>query len=252
MVRVVWCSANLFGYEMLREAIKIPNFNIGAIFTLAESSPIRMYDSVDSLKWSEFGIPVCEISDINQELDQIRSYSPDIIVMCGWRQIIKRDLLDLPKNGIIGFHPTLLPLGRGPAPIINTILMGFKKSGVTMYYLSQGLDDGDIIGQEAFMVGPNDYADNIYEKVTESGKHLVQTYFPLFVLSPAPRVPQDYRKATYLPKRTMADNEIDLDTDSADLIYKKIRAFSKPYNGAFIIRNKKKLIIWNAEVSEEP
>lgn len=173
-------------------------------------------------------------------------------MMCGWRQIIKKNLLELPKKGMIGFHPTLLPKGRGPAPIINTILEGFEKSGVTMYYISEGLDNGDIIGQEGFPVGPDDYAQDIYNKVTQSGKQLIRTYIPLLVRGDAPRIPQDNHNATYLPKRTMADNKIDLKGDSIDVIYRKIRAFSKPYNGAFIIRNNKKLIIWNAEISEEP
>lgn len=245
-------SANLFGYELLHEAIKIKGFEISVIFTLSSSSPTKMYDSADSSKWYEFGVPVHEITDINKELDLIRSYSPEIIMMCGWRQIIKKNLLDLPKKGMIGFHPTLLPKGRGPAPIINTILEGFEKSGVTMYYISEGLDNGDIIGQEGFPVGPDDYAQDIYNKVTQSGKQLIRTYIPLLVRGDAPRIPQDNHNATYLPKRTMADNKIDFKGDSIDVIYRKIRAFSKPYNGAFIIRNNKKLIIWNAEISEEP
>jgi methionyl-tRNA formyltransferase len=252
MVRVIWLSANLFGYEMLREAIKIPDFNIDVIFTLSNLSPTKMYDSIDPSKWYEFEKPVCEISDINKELNLIRSYSPDLIVMCGWRQIIKKDLLDIPPKGIIGFHPTLLPQGRGPAPIINTILEGFQISGVTLYYISEGLDNGDVVGQEVFTIGPDDYARDIYEKVTHSGKHLVRTYFPMLVQGTAPCIPQDNHLATYFPKRTMMDNKIDFDIDSIDVIYKKIRAFSKPYKGAFIIKNSKKLIIWNAEISEEP
>src|SRR5208337_4959805 len=137
MVCVAWLSANLFGYELLREAIKIQDFDINVIFTLSSSSPTRMYDSVDQSRWYEFGIPVWEISDINNELDLVRSYSPEIIIMCGWRQIIKKELLHIPKKGIIGFHPSMLPQGRGPAPIIKTILAGFQKSGVTMYYISE-------------------------------------------------------------------------------------------------------------------
>jgi len=252
MVQVIWLSANQFGYELLSEAIKIQGFKIRAIFTLSSASSTRMYDSIDTSKWQEFAIPVHEISDINNELNLISSYCPDIIVLCGWRQIIKKDLLNLPKRGIIGFHPTFLPNGRGPAPIINTILEGLVKSGVTMYFLSEGLDDGDIIGQEAFDVGPDDYASDIYGKIISCGKKIVQKYFPMIVLDTTQRIPQDNQNATYFPKRTIADNQIDLDCDSVDTIYRKIRAFSHPYNGAFIIRDNKKVIIWKAEISEKP
>jgi methionyl-tRNA formyltransferase len=121
-----------------------------------------------------------------------------------------------------------------------------------MYYIFEGLDDGDIIGQEGFTVGSDDYAQDIYEKVIQSGKQLIRTYIPLLVQGNAPRIPQDNGNATRFSKRTMADNKIDPDIDSIDVIYRKIRAFSKPYNGAFIIKNHKKLIIWNAEIGEEP
>ena len=251
MVRAVWLSANLFGYELLGEAIKIPDFEICAIFTLSDLSATRMYDSIDPMKWSEFGIPVHKIKDINDEQDLIRSYSPEIILMCGWRQVLNKDFLKLAGKGIIGFHPTLLPKGRGPAPIINTILEGLNRSGVTMYYISEGLDDGDIIGQESFPVGPDDSAADIYKKVTLSGQQLIRTYIPLLINGKAPRIPQNCQDATYFPKRTLADNQINPERDSIDFIYRKIRAFSKPYRGAFILKNSKKLIIWNAEVIEE-
>jgi len=252
MVSVAWLSANQFGYELLREAVKINGFDIKVIFTLSSDSHTRMFDAVDRSKWHKFGISVHEISDINKELDLIRSYEPDIIVMCGWRQIIKKDLLTLPKKGVIAFHPTLLPSGRGPAPIINTILEGLEKSGVSMYFISEGLDDGDIIGQVAFDVGPDDYASDLYKKIIRSGRRLVRKFFPLFVQDIAPRVPQDNRKATFFPKRTLADNEIHLDYDSVESIYRKIRAFSKPYDGAFIMKDNKKVVIWEAEIRAKP
>ncbi len=250
-MRVAWLSANIFGYELLKEALKLDlNFNIAAIITLSEKATTVMYDAVNRGKWHEFSLPVYEIENINDEVDTLKNLCLDMIIVCGWRQVLKKEVLDIPKNGVISFHPTLLPKGRGSAPIINTILEGWKESGLTMYYAGEGIDNGDIIGQERFEVGEDDYAIDIYNKVVGSGRKLVRKYLPLLVIGKSPRMPQNDADATYFKKRTLKDNEINLATDSIDMAYKKIRAFSKPYMGAYIRLGNRKLIIWNAEVSE--
>lgn len=250
VLRVVWLSANIFGFEVLKEAISLKNIEIIAIFTLGKDSPTTMYDGIETKMWYTFGLPVYEKKNINDCSQEIKNLNVDLIIMCGWRQIIHQELLNTPFKGIIGFHPTLLPLGRGPAPIINTILEGYPESGVTMYYISEGLDDGDIIGQESFIVGYDDYASDIYKKIIQSGKKLIINYLPMLVEGDAPRIQQNAVNATYLPKRTIMDNKINLYEDSIELIYRKIRAFSKPYTGAYIVKDNKKIIIWNAEIGE--
>lgn len=247
--KVVWLSANLFGYELLKEALNT-GVNIVGIITLSPHAKTKMYDGVNTKKWYEFGLPVYEIEEINKESRLLSSLNPDLVIMCGWRQKIDKEILEIPRLGIVGFHPTLLPKGRGPAPIINTILEGIKESGVTMYYLSERVDSGDIIGQAKFAVGENDYAIDVYNKVIEGGKILIKKYLPLLIKGKAPRIPQDEAKSTYFKKRTLKDNEIKLSEDSPELIYRKIRAFSKPYQGAFIRLNGKKLIIWRAELRD--
>ena len=251
VLRVAWLSANIFGFELLKDAISLKNIEVKAIFTLGKDSSTIMYDGIETKKWYTFGLPVYEIKNINDCVHEIKKLNVDLIIMCGWRQIINQELLKIPTKGIISFHPTMLPQGRGPAPIINTILEGYRESGVTMYYISEGLDDGDIIGQKSFVVGADDYAGDIYKKVIQSGKKLINTYLPKIVEGNAPRVPQKTVDATYFPKRTMMNNKINLDKDSIDLIYRKIRAFSKPYKGAYIIKDNKKIIIWNAEICED-
>ncbi|HEC92236.1 MAG TPA: hypothetical protein ENI51_04460, partial [Candidatus Atribacteria bacterium] len=231
-MRIVWLSANLFGYELLKEVLKIKGAEVVAIITLSDKSKTRMYDGIERKKWYDFNIPVYEIENINKEIKLLKSLYPDIIMVCGWRQIINKETLNIPKEGVIGFHPALLPKGRGSAPIINTILEGYKKSGVTMFYLNEKVDAGDIIGQVEFDIGEEDYAMDIYRKIIRGGKRLLRKYLPLLIEGNAPRAPQDEKKATYFKKRTPKDNEINLDKDSPDEISKKIRAFSYPYLGA--------------------
>lgn len=248
--KFVWLSANVFGYEVLKEVLKIGKVKISGIITLSPKSKVKMYDGVPKEKWYELGIPVYETEDINKEEKLIKSLNPDFVITAGWRQVISKDILKLPVKGFIGFHPSLLPKGRGPAPIINTILLDLKKSGITIFYLGEGVDNGDIIGQAKFDVKDNDYAGDLYEKTIKGAKELIKI-LPLLAGGQAPKISQKEEDASYFPKRTSKDNEININKDSAEDIYRKIRAFSRPYNGAYIKINDKKLIIWEADLENE-
>jgi methionyl-tRNA formyltransferase len=173
-----------------------------------------------------------------------------LIIMCGWRQIIKKEIRDIPRLGMIGFHPTLLPAGRGSAPIINTILEGWGNSGVTMFYPDDGIDSGDIIDVCHFDIEENDYAIDVYKKCTESSKELIIKNLKNVILEKAPRIVQDESKASYFKKIYLEDNEIDL-WGTADEAYKKIKAFSYPYLGAYIKIGGKKIIIERGHLCTE-
>ena len=249
-MRILWLSANRFGYEVLKEAVNVKDAKIIAIITLSDKSKTVMYDGIEKYKWREFEIEVYEVDKLNDEEELIKKLSPDIVFMCGWRQIVSKNIFKIPKKGFIGFHPTLLPIGRGPAPIINSLLQGFKESGVTMFYVSEGIDDGDIIAQEKFPILEKDHAEEVYNKTIEAGKEMIKKYIHLLIEGKSPRVPQDNSKATIFEKPSLRNNEINLDKESADDIFRKIKALSKPYKGAYIRKDGKKLIIWRAELQK--
>jgi methionyl-tRNA formyltransferase len=250
-MRFLWLSANFFGYRLLQEAITVPAIQVQGILTLKRNARTRMYDGIEPGKWHEFGLPVHEIDEIHQEVSLVERYTPDFLVVCGWRQILPRQILQIPRRGVIGFHPTLLPRGRGPAPIINSILEGISSSGVSLFYVSDQLDAGDIIGQEPFTIETSDEAGDVYAKVIDAGCRLVRRYFPLLADDCAPRFPQDFREATYFPRRTLDDNEIHLERDGPEMAMRKIRAFARPYLGAFIRTGGKRLVIWKGEIRDD-
>ena len=244
--RIVWLSANVMGQELLKEAVKIPGADVVSVITLAEGSKTVMYDGVPTESWDAFGIPVQRIDRVNNEKEVLRSLQPDFVVMCGWRQIVDLDVLTIPSQGFIGFHPTLLPKGRGPAPIINTILEGIRESGITMYYVNEGVDTGDIIGQERFSITDDDRAIDVHDKIIVAAREVIKRHLPQLVAGAAPRISQNEEDATLFPKRTLADNEI-LRTDPPETRQRKIRAFNKPYRGAFIMQDGEKVTIWSKE-----
>lgn len=254
-MKVIWVSANRFGYELLKEVIALRGINIQAIITLAPTSPIKMHDHVTNPSfpqlqyikpWGRFKIPVIEVERIHDSVDHLKRLKPDIMFVAGWREKIDKEILDIPKKGTVGFHPTLLPYGRGPAPIINSILNGIKKSGVTMFYFSEGIDEGDIIGQEEFQIESGDYVLDVYRKVIRAGKELMYKFVPKLIAGTAPRIKQS-GDVVIFPKLPSDFNIINLN-DNIELTARKIRALSHPYSGAYLEIGDKRLIIWSAEV----
>lgn len=245
-MKIIWLSANLFGLRLLEEAVK--HTDISAIITLSDKSNTIMYDSVNRKRWNKFNIDVHEIEDINKEIGLLKNLDPDIIIMCGWRQLLSKEVLSIPKKGFIGFHPTLLPIGRGSAPIINSILNGFEIGGVSMFYVSEGLDNGDIIAQRSFKIDINDHAKEVYNKCISAGKWLISSNLYSISYQKLTSIKQDLSKGSVFVKPSLKDNKIDLEKESIERIYNKIKALSKPYQGAYIEKDGKRLIIWKAEL----
>jgi len=246
-MKIVWLSANDFGWHLLQTLTRMYKGRIvDAIITLSSESKTIMYDINNNFE--VFELPLYKIDNINEQEELLDRLKPDIIIVAGWRQIIDKKLLD--NYTFIGFHPTLLPFGRGPAPIINTILNDITESGVTMFYINEEMDSGDIIGQSTFTLRENNDSSDVYSYVIECGQELIKKYIPKILNGTAPRIPQDKNKAIYFDKPKLKDNKINLDDDIDD-IYKKIRALSYPYRGAYIEKDGKKLIIWEADLIDE-
>ncbi len=160
------------------------------------------------------------------------------------RQMLPDTILNIPKYGVIGSHPTMLPKGRGPAPIINTLLGGISLGGVSFFYVDGGMDSGDLLDQEAFEITYNDHALDIYKKVIDTGKTLIRRNLSHLLNPMVYRTPQLENFATVFEKPT--SNELFWE-DSLEMKYRKIKAFSHPYNGAYLKKDKL-LIIWRAKI----
>lgn len=249
-VSAVWLAANVTGYEWLKTVSELPSWKVSAILTLSKDSQTVMYDHLghigkDQNAWKEFGLPVYETARIDNEAGLLKKLKPDYLIVAGWRQILPKKILDIPKNGTLGFHPALLPKYRGPNPIITQIIEGETNSGTTLFYVEEGLDDGDIIGQEHCAIAKDDYAWDVYQKEISAGRKLIRTYFPLLAKCKAPMITQNESKATFNRKRSLAENEIDFSKPTEE-VYRQIRALSKPYLGAHVSSGDKKLKIWRA------
>jgi methionyl-tRNA formyltransferase len=180
-------------------------------------------------------------------LEQIERWHPDLMLVLGWYFMIPRKVRESVPLGCVGVHASLLPKYRGGAPIPWAIINGETETGITFFYMADGVDNGPIIAQESIAIEDSDTCATVYEKATLALIKVLREYLPQIAAGTAPRIPQDESQATYSPQRKPEDGLIDWSW-SAKRIRDFIRAQTRPYPGAFTYIGDKKVTIWDADV----
>jgi methionyl-tRNA formyltransferase len=181
-----------------------------------------------------------------QAIEQIRALGPDAIVVIAYGQILPRAVLEIPKLTCLNLHASLLPRWRGAAPIQAAIATGDRETGITVMYMDEGLDTGDILLQHKIDVLPTDTGGSLHDRLAEIAPEALLESLRLLASGNAPRTPQDQTLATYAPKLNRESGRINWD-ESAKVIERKIRAYN-PWPGAFTEFNDRKLKIFSASV----
>jgi methionyl-tRNA formyltransferase len=161
-------------------------------------------------------------------------------------QILPRDILEIPKIACLNLHASLLPRWRGAAPIQAAIAAGDRKTGITVMYMDEGLDTGDILFQRTIDIVPTDTGGSLHDRLAKVAPEALLESLELLAKGNAPRIPQDKTLATYAPKLKREDGKIDW-SDPADAIERKIRAFN-PWPGAFMKFDGRNLKIFFAAI----
>ena len=251
-MRVILVSSDEHGQRALGVLYGIPEVDVIAIFTVRDEMIPNTcgYSNFAEIIKSQ-GTPVYKVRNINSEenIQLLQNLSPDFIFVVGWSQILSKEILDIPKQGCIGYHPTELPKHRGRAPIPWSIIHDLRQSAVTLFYLDEGVDSGDVLAQRSFSIDFKDTATTMFHKIGNIITELVAEVVPLLVEGRAPRQRQDNARATYWPKRVPEDGLIDWN-QSAYALYNWIRALTHPYPGAFTYYQDKKLTIWKAFLAD--
>jgi len=253
-LKVIFIGGVSIGWHCLKALLE-SGANVVGVFTADREEMVKK-SHMHADYFSEFedlalkySVPLFKINNVSMPLDtrRIRELQPDIIFCIGWPQIVKREILQIPQYGCVGIHPTLLPERRGGAPINWCLIDGLSKSGVTLFYFSEGVDSGDIIAQREFEITLEDTAATVMSKATDIAVELIEKYYPLLGKGKAPRLPQEEAKATYTRRRRPEDGIIDWNRTSLS-IYNWIRALTLPFSGAFTYWNGEKVTIWEAEL----
>src|ERR1700730_10728233 len=181
-----------------------------------------------------------------QAIEEIRALVPDVIVVAAYGQILPRDVLEIPNVACLNLHASLLPRWRGAAPIQAAIAAGDQETGITVMYMDEGLDTGDILLQRQIDIPPTDTGGSLHDRLAKIAPDALLDSLGSLVKSSASRIPQDNTRVTYAPKLKREDGKIDW-SEPADIIERKIRAFN-PWPGAFTKLDGPNLKIFSASI----
>ena len=182
----------------------------------------------------ELGIPVMQPEKLRlpEAMEQLRAWTPDLIVVAAFGQILKKDVLELPRFGCINVHASLLPRWRGAAPINAAILHGDKETGVTIMQMDVGLDTGPMLSQRSIPLTPEDTAGSAFEKLSALGADLLIETLPDYLSGKLTPTPQPEEGVTYAPMLKKEQGQLDF-THDANELERRVRAFN-PWPGAFM------------------
>jgi methionyl-tRNA formyltransferase len=183
----------------------------------------------------------------------IDALQPDAIIVMAYGQILPRPILEIPRIACLNLHASLLPRWRGAAPIQAAIAAADRETGITVMYMDEGLDTGDILLQRPIAIAPDETGGSLHDRLAQLAPGALIESLRLLSTRTAPRVSQDKSLATYAPKLNRENGKIDW-AEPAEVIERKIRAYN-PWPGTFGILTDKsgrqiKLKIIRAEVVE--
>ena len=248
-MKILFIGTVEFSYKALKKLIEL-NVEIVGVCTKNKSDFNSDFADLTPL-CKKAGILLKYVDDINsnENIAWIRSLSPDIIFCFGWSNLIKKDLLGLPKMGVVGYHPALLPKNRGRHPLIWALALGLNISGSTFFFMTEGADDGDILSQEKVEILYEDDAKSLYDKVSNIALRQIETFLPKLQNNSFEIIKQNNDLANVWRKRGKVDGRIDFRMTSR-AIYNLVRALTKPYVGAHVEYNGQDISIWRAEEVE--
>lgn len=199
----------------------------------------------------ERGLPVLQPERMRtpEAVEAVRELAPELIVTAAYGQIVPKALLDIPRLGCVNVHGSLLPRYRGGAPIQRSVIDGEKKTGVTLMFMAEGLDTGDMIARVELPITDDDTSGSMFDKLSAAGAELLVQWLPRLIAGDAPREPQDDAQATYAPNLTRDDERLDFAAGSRQL-FDRVRGLS-PMAGAFTLLGGEVFKVWGIAVPSE-
>jgi methionyl-tRNA formyltransferase len=173
----------------------------------------------------------------------------DLLLAVSWRYIIPPRVYGRARLGAYVFHDSLLPSYRGFSPTVWAMINGEKQTGVTLFSMSEGFDEGDIADQQAVPIGAEETVAEVMERVTGGYLELLERNFQVLITGRVTLRAQEPELATYCCRRLPADNRIDWN-QSSRVIHNLVRAVTRPYPGAFTTLDGRRLTVWAARSLE--
>jgi methionyl-tRNA formyltransferase len=257
-MRIVFIGTGEIGRPTLRTLLHTPQHQLIGVITQPDKPAGRDQQiQAPPIKAELATSPVPVLQPVRIRNDEvvakIRGLAPDVIVVMAYGQILPKSILTIPRIACLNLHASLLPRYRGAAPIQAAIAAGDAETGITVIYMDEGLDTGDILLQTKLAILPNETGGSLHDRLAQVAPDVLLSALDLLASQRAPRTSQQTADATYSPKLTREDGKIDW-SEPAEVIERKIRAFN-PWPGAFsqlsdTTKKAFKLKIFRATVSD--
>ena len=238
-----------------------PDFSVGPLTKLNEkyniiavvTQPDKEVGRKKEIKFSpvkeyalENNIKIIQPEKIRKEYQEILNLNPDIIITCAYGQIIPKEILEFPKYGCINIHASLLPKLRGGAPIHKAIINGYDITGVTIMYMDEKMDSGDIIYQEKIKIEDDDNAGTLFDKLSILGSNTIIKVLPDIINNTNKRIKQNEEEVTYAYNITREEEKIDFNKTTKD-VYNQIRGLY-PWPVGYAVFDNKKVKIYESKI----
>jgi methionyl-tRNA formyltransferase len=235
---VVFMGSGEIGLPALRWLASSPTVELVAVVTQPDKPAGRsqtLSEPVPKRLASELGLPVLQPVKVRrpEALDRIAEFAPDLIVVMAYGQILPKRLLDMPTMASLNLHASILPKHRGAAPIQASILAGDRETGLTVMYMAEGLDTGDILLRESIPVRRRETGGSLHARLATLGPKALGAAIERILSNSAPRIPQDESEATYASKLDRDSGRINWSMDCWYLD-RLIRAMN-PWPGAYTL-----------------
>lgn len=246
-LKVIFMGTPEFSEPILKELIEKCNV-IGVV-----TQPDKEIGRDKKIKFSpiktlalENNIKVFQPVKIRNDYADILALNPDIIITCAYGQIIPKEILDFPKYGCINVHASLLPKLRGGAPIHHAIIDGYSETGITIMYMNEKMDEGDIISSESIPILDSDNLETLHDKLSLLGRDLLIKTLPDIINGTNNRIKQDDSKATYAYTIKREDERINFNKTSRE-IFNQIRGLN-PFPGAYTTLDNKIVKVYDSYI----
>ena len=247
-MKVLFIGTVKFSQSMLRVLIKEKVEIVGVVTSLDDGLNSDYSDLRPLCKKENIPFHITNDINSNESIKWINSSDPNLITCFGWSRLLKKELLGIPKLGVLGFHPAELPKNRGRHPIIWSLVLGLNRTASTFFFMGEGADDGDIVSQEGIEIKAKDNSSTLYKKMTKVAENQLPKIIKQLKTGTNTLTPQDHSKANIWRKRTEKDGEIDWRM-GAESIHNLVRALAKPYPGAHFIFKKEKYKVWRTKIN---
>jgi len=231
MPKLVFLGSKRAGLVALKKILElVPVECIGAILSPDDSSDVRNEQYSFLSLAADYSIPYHVVKTSAETSELIKRYTPDTVFVHGWYRMLA--VSGFPGIQFLGFHFSLLPEYRGNAPLVWQIINGLDHCGVSFFVLTDGMDDGDIIDQRSFALGPNESIGTALDRANELVFKILEDFIPNWLAESFLTRPQVSSPPSYCGLRLPNDGLINWD-DSANNIHNFIRAQTHPYPGAY-------------------